>query len=128
MKREIKFRGYCQHDNIWFYGDLIQMAENDIRILPFDADDDFNVDPESVGQFTGLCDKNGIEIYEGDIVNIESDLWFMGDYEEEEVYWCGRGFYPWTDASEQINIAFIASTEPKHIEVVGNIYTKQPKI
>ena len=71
MTREIKFRGKAKLDGKWWFGNLVPKdTRGRTQINDPEHGGCFDIDPETVSQFTGLHDKNGKEIYDGDIIAV----------------------------------------------------------
>lgn len=126
--REIKFRGKRVDNGEWVYGNLLSSevpAHDPVHWceihVPF-ADDPsvsfFRVIPETVGQFTGLHDKNRKEIYEGDIV-----ISFKKAYEDApttNTVEFAKGC--WRLICKGVNDVPLFNYYSKELEVIGNIY------
>lgn len=82
MNRGILFRGKCVSDSKyageWVTGGYVPLSDgitpnNEGLIMRFLGENTtitYHVDPDTVGQFTGMTDKNGVKVFEGDIVEV----------------------------------------------------------
>lgn len=132
MRRGIKFRGKRYDTGGWVYGDLIQ-RQYAVKIGGYEITPPTSLDPcgdtiyvedevipETVGQFTGLLDKNNNEIFEGDViaqrghentwVEYNHGKWVLR-YDDEKAEW-----------RQELHNKFRL-----HIEIIGNIHDQSPE-
>lgn len=147
--REILFRGKGNkkyNDGMWYFGVPIRCYDGDWQICTDNIKR--TVIPETIGQYTGLTDKNVTKIFEGDIVKHHNDfdeteytsVVKFGEYEQDGSYgeyaptecigfyvevnnftcpdWCENEPEYFSDYLRQQNILEIANK----CEVIGNIY------
>lgn len=131
MNRQILFRGKQKDDGKWLQGFYAIQSnhacyQSELKYTSFILKDEFmdwglgglaeyEVIPESVGQFTGLTDKNGNKIFEGDIVKCLS---LENGYVNKEVYYAeDRARFVLGSLGSDYDFE-----EYINVEVIGNIY------
>lgn len=125
--REILFKAKRIKDGKWiegYYQKRYDLLGNEEHLI-FHADsykvwEYADIVPETLCQFTGLCDKNGNRIYENDILMAHLDESYPEDATYETVEWGVAGWV--THEANSIDRQYIDEFDLEHYEVVGNIF------
>lgn len=123
--REILFRGK-NYDGEWIEGYYVHQGKShEIYYKDYQEFPSRFVTPETVGQYTGLTDKNGKKIFEGDIIKIVPDYDYSDDYSISKVYSYNGIFCVdyHGDDFDSTALGFLEDYLPDgDFEVIGNIY------
>lgn len=121
--RQTKFRAISKSTGDWVYGDLVHKRTEPDTVLIQDAQGvGHDADPQTVGQFTGMLDADGREIYEGDVIHSDNNshtILFDDRYGAFRAFWGKNG--------EQSCFLYPDWITEFHKTVTGNIHQKTKK-
>ena len=132
MKREILFRGKRIDNGEWVYGTVFYYKEenacytiNNLSTLHFTNEDSsfsgYRVNPKTVGQSTGLSDKNGVMIFQGDVLLSES--WGSNARSKRKTHIVEWGRVGWLVSGYNGDVEVKPSLDVRYDwQVIGNIH------
>lgn len=107
------FRGVSVETGQWEFGDLRNLPDGTRYIGKFRL----GVIPETVGQWTGLCDANGVKIFEGDIIKTTTNAELEVRYGNST-----ENTYGWALRSKEFNCIYPLDPSLTKMEITGSIH------
>jgi hypothetical protein len=127
--QQIKFRGHRIYDKKWIYGNLVIDSCGRKHIVPFakfyedghhlkyddETDEPVLFDEKTIGQFLGVYDDKGTEVYAGDVAVMHAKA---GDWKPKKIWWNPElGMYMLGNS-----LVIICKMEASQMTVIGTVY------
>ena len=121
--RDIKFRGKYDFGKRWLYGDLRHIGNIVCIYSGTEANVGSTVDPATVGQFTGLKDAKGKEIYEGDILlyRLPENMIALNNSDKSVVFY-GHGMFLVSHGKIEFSVNQVLGVHDDDAVVIGNVH------
>lgn len=128
--RTIKFRGYGIVEKKWFYGNLVEgnagryitdayYEEGQGDMIRYDP-----IQTKTIGQFTGLVDKNGKKIYEGDIIKGKGNFVGIVTWNSKSYFYINQYYNSDIDQEPDCSSLGYMLTVTE-LYVIGNVYDNE---